>query len=731
MPISLDVLNSSQREAVVALDGPVLIIAGAGSGKTRVLTYRIAYLIAARKAAPQQILAVTFTNKAANEMRQRVAQLVGAAAQSPWIGTFHSLCARILREHAEAVGYRRDFTIFDESDSFALLRTVVSEINLAYGPTPEMARQKIEQAKNEALTPSDLAATAQSPHQLALAEVYKVYRQRMRALNAVDFGDLILLVHELFTQQPDVLARWQERFRYLLVDEYQDTNHVQYLVIRALARASSNLCVVGDEDQSIYRWRGADIRNILDFERDFPQARVFKLEQNYRSTKTILSAAQSLIRHNRNRKPKELWTANEVGQPVTLYTGLTERDEAEFVVKEIQRLANRKEATLEEIVVFYRINAQSRPLEEALVRRRIPYRLIGGVRFYERREIKDLLAYLRVLVNPSDELSLERLIGAPPRGIGNKTLSALKRHAEGNAIDLMQAMGYVEGLSEVPLRIAKKVTELYEWLCDLRQRLSQMTVKAVLEEVLAKTRFLEYLATLPEAEGRHENVAELLSAAQAFDIAHGAGKLADFVESVALLSEVDEERGGRGVSLMTLHTSKGLEYPVVFIVGLEEGLFPHNRSQDDEAELEEERRLLYVGMTRARRLLYLTNVRSRELYGVRQEAQPSRFLAELEPSLVRRTGAIETSSFVVPSWKDSYVDLSDGQPFFGEGDSPGVTQTLRVGARVEHPTFGPGYVRRLEGRGESTKAWVHFDRGGLKLLAVKYARLRLIAGGAL
>src|SRR5579875_3307615 len=465
MPISLDVLNSSQREAVVAIDGTVLIIAGAGSGKTRVLTYRIAYLIAARKAAPQQILAVTFTNKAANEMRQRVAQLVGAAAQSPWIGTFHSLCARILREHAEAVGYRRDFTIFDESDSFALLRTVVSEINLAYGPTPEMARQKIEQAKNEALTPSDLAATAQSPHQLALAEVYKVYRQRMRALNAVDFGDLILLVHELFTQQPDVLAR-----------------------------ASSNLCVVGDEDQSIYRWRGADIRNILDFERDFPQARVFKLEQNYRSTKTILSAAQSLIRHNRNRKPKELWTANEVGQPVTLYTGLTERDEAEFVVKEIQRLANRKEATLEEIVVFYRINAQSRPLEEALVRRRIPYRLIGGVRFYERREIKDLLAYLRVLVNPSDELSLERLIGAPPRGIGNKTLSALKRHAEGNAIDLMQAMGYVEGLSEVPLRIAKKVTELYEWLCDLRQRLSQMTVKAVLEEVLAKTRFLEYLA---------------------------------------------------------------------------------------------------------------------------------------------------------------------------------------------------------------------------------------------
>jgi DNA helicase-2/ATP-dependent DNA helicase PcrA len=727
--ITLDDLNPAQREAVLAVEGPLLILAGAGSGKTRVLTYRIAYLLAEHKLRPGQVLAVTFTNKAANEMRERVARLVGAGLAPRWIATFHSFCARILRQEAECLGYRGNFAVFDENDALAVAREIIAAADLAHAPTAELAYAQIEQAKNEALWPSDLVRTASNPRQLAVAEIYRRYQERMQSLNALDFGDLLILTYRLFAEHPEALARWQERFTHILVDEYQDTNRAQYYLVRALAGKSLNLCVVGDEDQSIYRWRGADIRNILDFERDFPNARVFKLEQNYRSTKTILAAAQTVVRNNRNRKPKELWTTNEVGEPITYYTGFSEREEAEFIVSEIQRLGASGRAALNEIVVFYRVNAQSRPLEEALVRRRIPYRLVGGLRFYDRREIKDLVAYLRVIANPADELSLERILGVPPRGIGARTIETLKAHAGRRGISFLEALGEAESLSEIALSIGKKASAFYQWMRELAVRPSAMTVREVLEEVLAGTEFLTHLDGMPDASARRENVGELLSAAATFDAAHGAGGLVQFLESVALLSESDEVRGQGGVSLMTLHTSKGLEYPVAFIAGMEEGLFPHSRSQDSEPELEEERRLLYVGMTRARKLLYLTNARSREIYGSRQEARPSRFLLEIDPALIRRLGEPAQSQPPPTSTNGTYVDYRDGDPVFDDADEDQTGNgMLRVGSRVSHPSFGAGRVRRLEGRGESAKAWVDFERVGVKLLVLKYAKLRPIVG---
>ena len=725
--ITLNDLNPAQREAALALDGPLLIVAGAGSGKTRVLTYRIAYLLAERKVASEQILAVTFTNKAANEMRERVARLVGQGLAPRWIGTFHSVCARILRREAGLLGYRGNFAVFDEGDALSVAREVITTANLNHAPTPELAYAQIEQAKNEALWPADLARAASSPKQSALAEIYRLYQERMQSMNALDFGDLLLLAFKLFADHPEALERWQQRFVYILVDEYQDTNRAQYYLIRALARASSNLCVVGDEDQLIYRWRGADIRNILDFERDFPNATILKLEQNYRSTKTILAAAQTLICNNRNRKPKELWTANEAGEPIICCTGFSERDEAEFIVSEVQRLAASGRAALNEVVIFYRVNAQSRPLEEVLVRRRVPYRLVGGVRFYERREIKDLIAYLRIIANPADELSLERALGVPPRGIGARTIEALKAHARRRSISLFEALGDAESVSEIALRIGKKASAFYLWLRELMERMGVMAVRETLAEILSKTDFLAYLDGLPDAGARRENAGELLSAGAAFDTAHGAGALVQFLESVALLSEADEAREPGGVSLMTLHTSKGLEYAVAFIAGMEEGLFPHSRSQDTEAELEEERRLLYVGMTRARKLLYLTNARSREIYGLRQEARPSRFLAEIDPALIRRLGEPGPGAPPPALSRSTYVDYSEGDPVFDEAEDEAGNGLLRVGARVAHPSFGAGRIRRLEGRGESAKAWVDFERGGIKLLALKYARLRSIA----
>ena len=468
--MNLDELNPEQRAAVLAPDGPILILAGAGSGKTRVLTYRIAHIMAERKASPFEMLAVTFTNKAALEMRERVATLVGDDAAQPWVSTFHSACARILRQEGHALGYDRNFSILDEGDSLATIRRVLDDAALADSPPLELARARIEQAKNEAISPEQMLTSAQPGREASIARIYRLYQERMREMNAMDFSDLQLQTWILFQRFPEVLEKWQRRATHLLVDEYQDTNRVQYLIVKTLAARSGNLCVVGDEDQSIYRWRGADIRNILDFERDYPAAQIFKLEQNYRSTKTILAAAGGVIRNNTERKIKNLWTENGAGEPVTYYTGVTERDEADFIALEIARLTGSGGFRAADVVVFYRVNAQSRAIEEALVRRRIPYYVVGGVRFYEQRDIKDLLAYLRVIANPADAVSLERMIGTPPRGIGAKSFEAITELAARQHITAFEAMGRLETYSKVALRIAKQAGMLYSWMHDLSAR---------------------------------------------------------------------------------------------------------------------------------------------------------------------------------------------------------------------------------------------------------------------
>ena len=721
--VVLDQLNPEQRAAVLAPDGPILILAGAGSGKTRVLTYRIAHLLAERKAAPGQMLAVTFTNKAAAEMRERIATLIGAADGAPWVSTFHSACARILRVDGAKLGFHRNFTIFDESDSLATLREVMQDAGLAAPPPVELVRARIEQAKNEAVTADAFESRAETANEITIGKLYRMYQDRLRAMNAMDFSDLQLHVWQLFEREPEVLARWQSRAAHLLVDEYQDTNRVQYLLVRALSNRTGNLLVVGDEDQSIYRWRGADIRNILDFERDFPNALIFKLEQNYRSTKTILAAAHTVITHNRERKEKRLWTENDPGEQLVWYTAETERDEADFIAREITSLTAGGALTPSEVVVFYRVNAQSRAIEEALVRRRVPYYIIGGVRFYELREVKDLLAYLRVIVNPADAISLERMTGAPPRGIGRKTFEAIAEIAARDKISIFEALGRLGAVSAVALRTAKQAGALYEWMHALAERAPTLGVRALLDEIITQSGYLGWLDTQADGAARRQNLAELQSAANAFDAETSPGRLADFLERVALVNDADQvaSRGGR-VALMTLHTSKGLEYPVVFIAGMEEGLFPHSRSQNS-ADVEEERRLCYVGMTRARRLLYVTNTQSREMYGARQEPRPSRFLAEIDPTLVRRLGAVRGASMRVPAAGDSYIDYTDSQ--LAEDDL--APDAMGIGARVMHPSFGPGVVRRREGRGDGAKAWVNFERGGLKLLVLKFANLRPIA----
>jgi DNA helicase-2/ATP-dependent DNA helicase PcrA len=720
--MNFDDLNPAQRDAVLAPDGPILILAGAGSGKTRVLTYRIAHLLDEGRAQPSRMLAVTFTNKAAGEMRERVATLVGGQARWPWVSTFHSACARILRQEAGGLGYRANFSILDEGDAMAVMRRVIEEAAIAGAPTPEMARARIEQLKNEATGPEAFAAQASGDNRdNALATIYRLYQARLLAMNAMDFGDLLLGVYHLFERDPAALLRWQERAEHLLVDEYQDTNRVQYLLVRALSARSGNLCVVGDEDQSIYRWRGADIRNILDFERDFPLARIFKLEQNYRSTKTILAGADAVIRNNRERKAKRLWTENEAGELITYLTAVTERDEADFIAREIGRLCSESSVSPADVVVFYRVNAQARVLEEALVRRRVPYYVVGGLRFYEHREVKDLLAYLRALANPADAVSVERMVGAPPRGVGAKTLEAASQAAAQEEITLFEALGRLESNSRVALRAAKQAGELYTWMSELSGRSPTMKVRQILDEVIARAGFLTYLDGMQDAPTRRQNVAEMLSAADAFDAEGQDGGLADFLERVALVSDADKvgERGGRA-ALMTLHTSKGLEYPVVFIAGMEEGLFPHFRSQDDGGEVEEERRLCYVGMTRAQRLLYLTNTLTRELYGQRSESRPSRFLGEIDPALLNRIAPERPGTPLRRPGEGTYIDYSTSQISDDEADGDGFP----VGARVIHQTFGRGVVRRREGRGAAAKAWVQFERGGMKLLVLKFANLR-------
>jgi DNA helicase-2/ATP-dependent DNA helicase PcrA len=635
--VLLEDLNEPQRRAVIHRGGPLLVVAGAGSGKTRVLTRRVGHLIATGDARPWEILAITFTNKAADEMRTRLVGLVGPVAEKMWVSTFHAACVRILRAHAERLGYRKSFTIYDDTDSRRLVEQILRDLNIdAKKIPPRSVQATISGAKAEMIEAAAFVDQARSVVERRMADVYVEYSRRLLAASAMDFDDLLLLAVKLFRREKDVLESYQKRFRQVLVDEYQDTNRVQNELVMLLCAEHRNVCIVGDTDQSIYAFRGADIRNILEFEKAFPDAEIIPLEQNYRSTKTILDAANAVIVNNTSRVPKELWTDGERGEPVNRFRAEDEYDEAAWVAAEIGRLHHAEGLRYGDVAIFYRTNAQSRALEEALVRSTIAYKVVGGTRFYDRREVKDILAYLRVVANPADEISARRIVNVPRRGVGETSADRLAAWARegGRAFADCFARGAEAGVTG---RAAAGLASLALLLDDLRGEADAGAGPAALIDAVAtRTGYvaeLEAQDTL-EAAGRLENIAELMGAAVDYD------SLDEFLESVALVSDADEiEDDGSRVSLMTLHTAKGLEFPAVFLVGMEDGVFPHLRSLDDPLQLEEERRLAYVGITRARRHLYVTHAWSRTLWGSTSHAIPSRFLSEIPAELVRDVGA--------------------------------------------------------------------------------------------
>ncbi len=755
-------LNPQQLEAVHHPDGPLLILAGAGTGKTRVITHRIAYLIKERKVPPWNILAVTFTNKAAEEMRSRVAALFageserasglararergaggwgpeGAAFPPPvWIATFHSSCVRILRKSLPTG--RNQFVIYDDDDSLALIKECLEEMKIEERALPPRAvYARIQGAKNDLVTPAAYARAADDFFASRTAQVYERYQKKIVENNALDFGDLIAETVGLFRERPDVLAQYQDLFRHILIDEYQDTNHSQYALTRLLAERHRNLCVVGDDDQSIYRWRGADIGNILNFEADYPGCRVIRLEQNYRSTQTILSIANGVISRNAGRKGKSLWTDQSGGEKATLFVAADERQEAAFVAGEIARRVEEVGRRYNDFAIFYRTNAQSRVFEDELRGRRIPYTIFGGTRFYDRKEIKDILAYARVLVNPRDSVNLKRILNVPPRGLGPKALEHLESFAGREGGTLREAISRAEEIPSMAEATKKRLGQFHRmvegWGRDL---MAGSRVAALFQKIMEETGYLDALERerTVESEGRIENLSELLNVADEFGKKFvGAGgprpgeetsPLPLFLDQVSLVGDADAYDPEKGVvPMMTLHLAKGLEFPLVFLVGMEEGLFPHARSLDDPDELEEERRLCYVGITRARENLFLCLAAKRRLYGGEQFSLPSRFLEEMPEELVERSGS-EGSGFAGPERGGMGAGRRE-PPFYDQRPEEEIGG-IRIGATVRHPTFGIGVVKRHEGVGENQKVMVYFTSGLVKTLMVKFAGLSVLS----
>ena len=737
----LEGLNDQQRAAVVHAGSPLLIVAGAGSGKTRVLTHRIAYLLAARDVHPGAVLAITFTNKAAGEMKERVAALVGNRAKAMWVSTFHSACVRILRREAKVLGWASSFSIYDAADSQRLMTLVCRDLDLdpkRYPPRSFSAQ--VSNLKNELIDPEEYARRAGTHLEQTLAEAYTLYQRRLREANAFDFDDLIMTTVHLLQAFPDVAEHYRRRFRHVLVDEYQDTNHAQYALVRELVSGgaprpgepvlpAAELCVVGDADQSIYAFRGASIRNILAFEEDYPDARTILLEQNYRSTQTILSAANGVIARNPNRKPKNLWSDAGAGELVVGYVADNEHDEAAFVATEVDRLTDEGLARPAGVAVFYRTNAQSRVFEEVFIRVGLPYKVVGGVRFYERREVRDALAYLRVVSNPEDSVSLRRILNVPKRGIGDRAEAMVEAYASRERLSFFQALQRVEDAPGLVARSLTALTGFRTMLADLRTLVESGSGPAtVLEAVLEQSGLLRELAASgdPQDETRVENLQELVAVAREFEQTAPDGSLADFLERVALVADTDQipddngESGGV-VTLMTLHTAKGLEFPVVFLTGLEDGVFPHSRALADDRELEEERRLAYVGITRARERLYLSRALVRSAWGAPSYNPSSRFLDELPGELVdwRRVESLAISTRSTPA-----IAQAAARP---TAKSPGnrVIPSLSPGDRVSHDTFGLGNVVALEGSGDKTVAHVDF-RGEVKRLLLRYAPLEKV-----
>jgi DNA helicase-2/ATP-dependent DNA helicase PcrA len=694
-------LNGPQREAVEHGGGPLLVLAGAGSGKTRVLTHRIAYLLATGEARPGEILAITFTNKAAAEMRERVGQLVGRSVRAMWVTTFHSACARMLRVDAERLGYSKGFTIYDGADSLRMLKRCLTELGVDPKRFPPRAvRAKISGAKNQLTDASAYSETVGSVFEEVVAEAFPLYEKRMLEANAMDFDDLLVRTVNAMELFEEVRERWRRTFRHVLVDEYQDTNHAQYRLLQLLASEHGNLMVVGDEDQSIYGFRHADIRNILDFEDDFPDAAMVKLEQNYRSTQTILSAANAVVERNRERRPKELWTEEQGGEPVQLSELNDEHEEARWVAAEIERLGEEQGVARSDVAVFYRTNAMSRVLEDTLNRFDVPYQVIGGTKFYERAEIKDAVAYLSLLVNPADLVSFQRIVNSPRRGIGNTTQGKLAAHANTTGLPIWDVVERVEEVPGISAAAIKNVTRFYEIMATLRERADEEgPVATLLEAVLNESGYLEALAAerTVEAEGRAENLEALVAGAAEFDVereregASEVSPLEEYLQQISLYSEQDSLQAEQElVTLMTLHNAKGLEYDTVFIVGCEDGAFPHMRALEEGGE-EEERRLCYVGITRARRRLYLTWARERQLFGRSERNLPSRFVDEIPVELTERHSTAAQS--LGASWGTPTANptVEPVQPL-----DPGPALELQTGDDVVHASFGDGVVTAVE-----------------------------------
>jgi DNA helicase II / ATP-dependent DNA helicase PcrA len=724
----LEGLNPQQRAAVLHDSGPLLIVAGAGSGKTRVLTHRIAWLIAERNVSPGQVLAITFTNKAAGEMKERVATLVGPRAKTMWVSTFHSACVRIVRAEGKRLGFSSSFSIYDADDSRRLMTIVCRDLDLDPKRfAPRSIAAQVSNLKNELVDYETAKSQASNYIEKTVAEAYTLYQDRLRRANALDFDDLIMTTVTLLQLFPDVAEHYRRRFRHVLVDEYQDTNHAQYVLVKELVGSGegrSELCVVGDADQSIYAFRGATIRNILQFEADYPDATVVLLEQNYRSTQTILSAANAVIAKNPDRKPKRLWSDAGPGEQIVGYIAENEHDEAAWVAGEIDRLADEHSIRPCDVAIFYRTNAQSRVFEEVFIRVGMPYKVVGGVRFYERREVRDALAYLRVLVNPTDTVSLRRIVNVPKRGIGDRAEACLDAYAERERTTFWEALRHCEdvpGLATRSLNAVQQFVTLVEELMAVA--VADSSPADVLEAVLDKTRYVAELQSSgdPQDEGRVENLEELVSVAREFEEARPDGTLADFLEQVALVADADEvpdgDESGGVVTLMTLHTAKGLEFPVVFLTGVEDGVFPHMRTLGDPKELEEERRLAYVGITRAEQRLYLSRALVRSAWGSPSYNPASRFLEDIPAELVSWGGATERSASQV---------AADKAIRRGRVAGPGLRPILNLspGDRVSHDSFGLGRVVAVRGAAEQAEAEVDFGSDvGTKRLLLRYAPL--------
>jgi DNA helicase-2/ATP-dependent DNA helicase PcrA len=749
----LDGLNPEQRAAVVHEGSPLLIVAGAGSGKTRVLTHRIAYLLAARDVAPHEILAITFTNKAAGEMAARVAALVGPQARSMWVMTFHSACVRILRREAKRFGYPSSFSIYDQADSQRLMTLTCRELELdAKQYPPKAMAAQVSNLKNELIDYETFASRAQTAREKALAEAYAEYQRRLVAAGAMDFDDLIMVTVNLFQALPEVAEQYRRRFRQVLVDEYQDTNHAQYILIRELVSGGAplfssrtagadrpgdpippaELCVVGDADQSIYAFRGATIRNIEEFEQDYPDAKVILLEQNYRSTQNILAAANAVVSQNRGRKPKNLWSDQGAGPPIIGYVADNEHDEAAFVAEEVDRLTDAGQATPGQVAVFYRTNAQSRVFEEVFIRVGLPYRVVGGVRFYERREVRDLLAYLRLIANPADEVSLRRVLNVPKRGIGDRAEDYVAAFAQREHSTFAEALARPADVPGLAARSARAIEGFNTLITGLRELSQTVPVADLTEAVLDRTGYIEALEESSDLQdaSRVENLEELVSVAREYDGIHmegagevGGGTLADFLEQVSLVADADqipdgEEHGGL-VTMMTLHTAKGLEFPVVFLTGMEEEVFPHQRSLTNAKELEEERRLAYVGITRAEQRLYLTRALARNWWGRPSFHKQSRFLTEIPAGLIEwRRDVSAAQSSVMPAQERMAQRAGTRSP--GNRQVP----ALSPGDMVTHDKFGLGTVVSTDGYGDQAEAKIDFGADyGVKHLVLRYAPL--------